>query len=140
MGNLDKHGLSSTSNGQAEDMKRIILVAAIVLGIAGGVEAAEPSGGFTPYGSVSCAEYLDDYSRLKLTGGGKYSGPVNAFGSFDWLNGFISGINHEAKNGKKDIFEGMTPNGIKRWIASWCRDNPSRNVIGAVYNLRKTRR
>jgi hypothetical protein len=56
-----------------------------------------------------------------------------------WVGGFITTYNSYVQNGKRDILEGMTANDALRWVASWCRDNSSRDLEYALEALIESR-
>ena len=85
--------------------------------------------------SKSCGYYLDAYSRTTLVGRRDFKGPWQAHRVSGWVTGYLTAYNELSNNGKKDILGGMTPNDTMRWIAAWCRDNPSKDTHDAVSAL-----
>ena len=90
--------------------------------------------GFTTYANETCGYYLDAYSRTTLRGN-TYSGPAEAWLVIGWIGGYLTAYNEFNANGKKSILGGMSQNDARRWIAAWCRDNPSKDVLDAVSAL-----
>lgn len=97
--------------------------------------ARDKNGTFTTHGGKSCGHYLDAYSRSTLSGGTQLKGTPEALTVFGWINGWLSAYNALSANGKKNILGGMTPNGARRWVATWCLDNPSKDVDDAIGTL-----
>ena len=112
----------------------LIFALALLLSSADGW-ARDKNGGFTAHTHQSCGFYLDAYSTATLTGDSTFQGPYGAYLVFGWIGGYLSAYNHLSNNGKNDILGGMTPNDAMRWIAAWCRDNPSKNVWSAISAL-----
>jgi len=52
-----------------------------------------------------------------------------------FIDGFISAYNAYTSNGKQDVLAGMSFNDSYKWIASWCRDNPSKAVNDGIEAL-----
>ena len=122
---------------------RMIIAAVLALGIlgtAGESYAKDASGGWDILGGTSCSEYLDSYSRSSLSVEGTYDGTPRFFGSIGWLNGFITAYNLNVQNGRRNVLYGITYNDTYRWAASWCRDNPSKDITTAVQALIRSRR
>lgn len=120
-------------------MKRLIIATLVTFGLLGSVteaRARDAKGISYILGSSTCGEYLDAYSRTTLTFKGYY-GPYGAWFAFGWINGYLSGYNQYVDNGKQNIIAKMTQNGTRRWIASWCQDNPSNSVYEATKALIK---
>ena len=117
----------------------IILAAILAFGLASEARAADANGLGTVLGELSCSYYLDVYYRTELTGGSMYEAPYSWGKASGWINGFLSGYNINVDNGKQDIVEGMSNNDTYRWIASWCRDNPSKDLDIAVMALISSR-
>jgi hypothetical protein len=119
-------------------MKRIILIA-IALAVIGSENGyAGDKMEFDIIGLYTCSEYLEGYSRTTLHGDTGYSGPENPYNS--WIAGYLSGFNIYVRNanGKRSILGNMTINEAYKWVASWCRDNPSRELVFGVGALIKT--
>ena len=120
-------------------MKRIILVALVTVLVSGpawGVKNNSYSSYFP--GSEKCTKFLSDYARAETTAtrdgnAVNYSYPAAAALEIGWILGFISGTNRE-KEGRENFFlYGWVEN--IGWIASWCRDNPSKDLLDAVEAL-----
>ena len=104
----------------------------IVLSIAGTAESRDKDGGYSIIGIIKCGEYLDAYSKSTLTGDSTAEGQHEFWKATGFINGFISSYNAYTSNGKKDVVGDMSMNDTYRWIASWCRDNPSKYVDHGV--------
>ena len=103
--------------------------------------ADDKNGRFTSYDSRSCGYYLDAYSRTTLTGDTAQEGNHQAWGVFGWIDGYLTAYNAHVANGKESILGSMTINDARRWIAAWCRDNPSKDVmVGIEVLIRKLNR
>ena len=94
------------------------------------------------YGVPSCNDYLDAYSRTKLSGSSTFRGPPEVWGAFGWIDGYLTQYNMMNSFGIRDITKNVTFNDTYRWIASWCRDNPAFSLdrpIGAfiVHQIKK---
>jgi len=116
-------------------MKTVIVGLLMVVLFIGFTEAKDKNGGWVGRGGDTCTVYLDAYSRSTLKGESGYKGPYIAWNTFGWLNGFFSGYNLAKPNNIEDVIEAMTNNDVRRWVASWCRDNPSSSVDDAVVAL-----
>jgi len=112
-----------------------VLVALAIVGTAGSGWAADKDGNYTITSPISCGEYLDAYSKSTLTGGKNFSGPHAVWEVVGYIDGFITAYNYAAVNGKANIADGMSNNDVARWIASWCRDNPSRKLHHGILAL-----
>ena len=112
----------------------MIFALALLLSSADGW-AKDKNGIVTTYGNKSCGYYLDAYSRSELTGDRTIKGTHAAYRVFGWINGYLTAYNKLSNNGKEDILGGMTSNDVKRWMAAWCRDNPSKDTEDAVSAL-----
>ena len=117
-------------------MRKLILAAVMAVSLSGAAGAADADGGWSVVGIISCAKYLDKYSRSTLEGESGFNGPNEFLGYSGWINGFVSGYNIAADT---DITKGMTRNDVRRWIASWCRDNGSRDVFVALIEFIRSR-
>ena len=67
--------------------------------------------------------------------GDESEGPYVWWRASGWINGYISEYNGWVDNGKSDIVAGMGTNDTYRWLASWCRDNPSKGLFDAIQSL-----
>ncbi len=63
------------------------------------------------------------------------TGPRLASEAFGFIDGWISAYNLYTPNGKEDTSASMSYNDGYRWIASWCRDNPSKDLADALFQL-----
>ena len=93
--------------------------------------AMDKDGRFTIHDPKSCGYYLDAYSRTTLIDG-SWKGPHEFWKISGWINGWLSAYNEFNANGKSDILGGMTLNDAMRWMAAWCRDNPSKDIHDAL--------
>jgi len=109
-----------------------ILVALAIVGTAESGWAADKDGGYSIRGPTTCGEYLDAYSKSTLTGDSTYKGQYEFWKATGWISGYITSYNAYTPNGKPDVLAGMSNNDTYRWIASWCRDNPSKYVDHGV--------
>lgn len=105
-------------------MTRFIIPALIAVLVSGPAWGAD-RGVFTPVNSRTCGVYLDAYSRSKVSGASTYNGPYEMWEAVGYISGYLSAYNQYAKNGKDDIIKSKSRNDVKRWLASWCRDNLS---------------
>lgn len=117
-------------------MRNIILAVLIAVGVAGaaGQVGAKDQDGLSNASPFTCAMYLEAYSKSTLDGVAQFTGPQGATLLFGWAKGFEDGINAAARNGKRSV-NNMTPNDTRKWLASWCRDNPSKVMVEAFYAL-----
>jgi len=121
-------------------MKRLILASLLAVGVSGEAKAYDTKGQGFIRAPQLCSYYLDAYSKTTLKGERGSNGPHEWWISMGWIDGFISGHNISADNGKFDIVAGMIDNDIYRWIASWCRDNMSKDLGHAVTALIRSRK
>ncbi len=118
----------------------LIVALALVLSSANGW-ARDKNGDFMTYDYVSCGEYVDAYSKSTLKGNRNFQGPYETGTVFGGIYGYLSAYNRFSNNGKSSILGSMSKNDARRWMAAWCRDNPSKDVDNAVNALtRKLRR
>ena len=120
-------------------MRKVIIAAALAVGVASDGWAMDEKGTYTARGWIGCGEYLDAYSKSTLEGKGGYTGPSAMWEAAGHINGIITGANAFWRNGKKDNIAGMTIHDVYRWVASWCRDNPSQEVHRGVIALINSR-
>lgn len=116
-------------------MRLIILVVMLTFGLAGEAAAGDAKVGAVVRGELSCSEYLDAYSKTELKGENKTIGYYEWGTASGWINGFITGYNVYSGSNKDDIVDGMSITDTYRWLASWCRDYPSKNLPDAVHAL-----
>ena len=112
----------------------LIFALALLLSSADGW-AIDKKGGFSTHDNRSCGYYLDAYSKATLIGDRNHNRRFRSLASFGWIDGYLSAYNELTNNGKKSILGGMTINDAERWMAAWCRDNPSKDVWNAVSTL-----
>jgi hypothetical protein len=115
-------------------MKRAIAAVLVALVMAGPAWGADGIG-FIYIGSDSCGDYLDAYSRTKLTGKSAYSGPHEMWKAEGWISGYITAYNRYVKNGKQNITKSMSQNDVNKWMASWCRDNLTKKMHNGIHAL-----
>ena len=102
------------------------------------VSAADVDGTFLGYSPINCLEYSADYGLSDLReveGGYEYKDGFDR--SLNYVLGFITGVNFEAV-GNDDVFK-MKPVGVAAWLASWCRDNPAKDLLAGLVHLRHKR-
>jgi hypothetical protein len=131
--------ISSLIVGQT--MTRIIIAPLVGLVLLTSVEdgyAYDAKGG-TYIGAPSCSEYLDGYSKTELNDDG-YKGPHEAWRNFGFINGALTVYNANTDNGINNIIEGMELNDVRRWIASWCRDNQQNDLVDAISDFIMSRK
>jgi hypothetical protein len=116
-------------------MRLAILSAILVFGIAGEALAYDAKGQGAIVSPLPCSYYLDAYSKTTLTGQDESHGPYEWWAAKGWIAGYLSGYNMNVDNGKSDIVAGISYNDTYRWVASWCRDNPSKSLFDAVNAL-----
>ena len=120
-------------------MKRLLLAALLVFSMSGEALARGSNREYIPRDVMPCVEYLDAYARTTLLKENDFKGPHEFFAAAGWVGGFITTYNSYVQNGKRDIIEGMTANDALRWVASWCRDNSSRDLEYALEALIESR-
>lgn len=108
-----------------------VLCALMIVGATQFGHTRDADGTYTIIGDDSCGEYLDAHSRATLDDDG-YKGPHKFWRVAGWITGYITGYNRWAANGKKNITAGLSRSDVYRWIASWCRDNPSKDLNDAT--------
>jgi hypothetical protein len=109
-------------------MRQIFMMVLVGLVISGPVRGADASGGYTLVSVPTCGEYLGSYSDATLKDAFAYTGGHKAWRDFGWIDGYITATNKYINNGKKNILDSISVNDTRRWLASWCRDNPSGNI------------
>jgi hypothetical protein len=120
-------------------MKRLALAAVLAFSMSGEAWAFDAKGNYTHLGRPECGEYLDAYSRSTLEGEGNYTGTHSFYKAAGFINGFITAYNRYIPNDKSHSLSGMTINDARRWLASWCRDNGSRDLEYALEALIESR-
>ena len=120
-------------------MKRIILlpIALTVICSENGY-AFDKNGKRKWFGELSCGSYLDVYSRMAFQGTNTYSSYPDGREVADWIEGFITDFNQFVDNGKANILGNMSINDARKWLASWCRDNPSKTLDLGIRSLAKS--
>lgn len=118
---------------------RVLVVIVGVWGFTAPASAKDDNnyGEYTDYG-YSCAEYLDAYSRTTLVEE-NFQGPHEVWRAFGYIEGYISAYNAYIPNGKRDITSSHSFNDVRRWLASWCRDNDTKGVHEALLAFIKSR-
>ncbi len=113
-------------------MKRIILAALVgvfaIIGMAESGHAYDEKGIYVTRGRITCAEYLDSFTQATLTAQSRIDGPSEFLRAAGFIFGFITAHNVFVANGKQDIAVSMVNNDLLRWLASWCRENPSKKI------------
>ncbi len=116
-------------------MTRLIIAALFALTTAGTASAAEKDGSYTSAGALSCGMYLGAYSKAELSGEFGLKADHTGHRIVGWIDGFITAYNMKADNGKSNVLGTMTLNDARRWVASWCRDNPSNGLDEGINAL-----
>jgi len=116
-------------------MKRLLMTVLVGLVISGSAWGIGEDGIFKHYSQPSCGEYLGAYAGATLKNDGDYEGNHEVWKVFGWLSGYLTAYNTHVDNGKADILGSMTLNDARRWIGSWCRDNPSKNLHQALFAM-----
>ena len=113
---------------------RLMLAVLLILGvsgISGQANARDKDGGSIIISVANCSEYLDSYSTSSPLDGG-FTGDAIAHRVFGYIDGYLSAYNRYADNGKANIADGLSHSDVRRWVASWCRDNYSRSLHHAL--------
>jgi hypothetical protein len=118
-------------------MKQIILMAIALMFFGGGVGAEDSKGNFTYYNAMSCSSVLSAHAGLKILPKG-YSGNHNTWEFVGWIQGYVTAVNQHVR-GKSNYFSSMDSLDIANWVASWCRSNPTRDIVDAVSTFSKSR-
>ena len=108
-------------------MTRLIIPALIAVLVSGPAWGAEKSGEYTVIDAPTCGVYLDAYSRSKIAADG-FTGPHEMWDATGFINGYLTAFNKWVENGLKDVLGSMSSRDAYRWLASWCRDNPSKHL------------
>jgi hypothetical protein len=114
-----------------------VLIALLVSGSASAQGKKENDWIFGP-GAKKCTVFLGNYATgnlRKSNGQLAYSSEFTA--TVGWLQGYLTRVNEQAKS-TGDIY-GIDLIEIAAWLASWCRDNPTSNLINAMQALTKSR-
>ena len=123
-------------------MKHALAVLLIVVALCAGPAAAKDTiGKFQIHGvgNSSCPEFLGEYarSRLEANNEGKLTAAPEFGNWLSWFEGYTTRTNETAKNTSNAY--GMKVIDMVKWVASWCRDNPSRSYVDAVSALTSSR-
>ena len=113
-------------------MTRFIIPILVALAIVG---TAPSSWAYEIRGVITCGKYLDVYSKSTLTRDSNVKGPHEMWGATGFIDGFISAYNAYATNEKQVALDDMSHTDSYKWIASWCRDNPSKAVNDGIEAL-----
>lgn len=118
-------------------MRKVIVVAALVVVLANG-----PAWGknivYTGYGTLTCGQYLDGYSRMEFTTDGQIKGKFLSHQIAGYVSGYLTAYNSHALTKGKTILGSMTRNDSLKWLASWCRDNMHNGLPSALDALIRT--
>ena len=110
-----------------------ILCALMIVGATQFGHTRDADGTYSALENKSCGEYLDAYSRATLYDDGDgYKGPHEFWYATGWINGYITSYNQWTANGKENVAAGLSHGDVYRWVASWCRDNPSKELVEAT--------
>lgn len=116
-------------------VRHLIIFVLLLACVTPEAQAADTDGRAYIRDEPNCQQYLDAYARAKLLDGGGIVGPVATAHIFGWVIGYISGFNSIADIDETDIAHGLSSNDIHRWLASWCRDNPTEDTSDAINHL-----
>ena len=85
----------------------------------------------------NCTDYLDAYAKSTLTGKSDFKGHHEVWEAFGYIDGYITGVHTTVPNSSvdNDVLQQMSRNDVRRWVASWCRDNPSRQLYESLAEL-----
>ena len=118
---------------------RKVIIAAALLGVlvSGPVWAVDEAGSYFNFGAglEKCTKYLGEYAAADLKKiPGKQISYKRKFGYIlGWIEGYATRVNKITKAGA-DIYD-MSILDMMAWLASWCRDNPSKILINAMDSL-----
>jgi hypothetical protein len=121
-----------------ETMKRLlmaVLAGLMISGPAWGYDEVDEFKIGRIHNLPECGEYLGAYDKATLTAEHTYQAPYEAWGVFEWINGYVTAYNLFVDTGVMDVLSPMAKNDSRRWIASWCRDNPSSDLDEALQAL-----
>ena len=119
-------------------MKHFLMMLLVGSLFSGEAVGANKEGGFAVYGSHTCGEYSDAYANATLTGKNGFKGRHNWWQIDGWIDGYLTAYNQLKKNMIRDVIVEMSANDSRRWMASWCRDNPSDMFLNAIDRLIKS--
>ena len=116
----------------------VVLVGVLVSGAAWGKDEA---GRYYIFGAggEKCAKYLGDYStsELKREPNEEFTYSPKFGIWIGWIHGYATRVNKTIK-GRANIYD-MDSVDIAAWLASWCRDNPSKELTRTMHALTESR-
>ena len=121
------------------------MLVALALGgmVISGPAAAMSGNGYVPKLDSSCSEVVKKFEAANLTSEGREVKYHPDFGNIiGWIAGYMTGVNYVVR-GKADYYKATADE--VAWVASWCRDNQSKDLSDAMAirtfkRLRKKRR
>ena len=116
-------------------MSRLIVAALVASCFVVSAEsyAMNAQGEYKPYGLATCGKYLDAYSKAELTDQRDVATTdPNTAHALGWISGFVSAYNRYDANERYSILGEMSLNDVRRWAATWCRNNPTKDLDDAM--------
>ena len=117
-------------------MTRMVLLAVLLISLPLAASAKDERGRYVSMGegNANCGTYLGAYSVADLRKRGSDHSYRGDFGSYlNWLQGYASRVN-QTEPGGQNVYQMGTVD-IAGWVASWCRDNPSKSLLEAMDQL-----
>ena len=115
-------------------MTRLIIPFLVALLVSGPAWGKDKAGRFHVFGEgiKKCTEYLGAYgaSDLEALGETRITTSKELGTYLGWIQGYTFRAN-ETELGATNIY-GMNTIEMAGWLASWCRDNPSKMILDAV--------
>ena len=119
-------------------MIRLLLAAIIFLFLYGEGMAADENGNFPVFtpGNEKCTDFLNDYAKSTMdiieNEDSTYIKNTSDIAlEVGWIYGYLTAIN-KTRLGKEDFFSDLGLLDTLGWIASWCRDNPTKSLYDAT--------
>ena len=114
-------------------MKRNILIAIVLtVTFADNGYAYDKKGSYEIHADTKCSEFLGAYSKTTFEGKSTFRGSHDYHMYTRWISGHISAHNMYINNGRSDVLDNMTLNNVDKWLASWCRDNMTKQKYGSL--------
>ena len=138
---MTRYARLSEAQGGDETMKRMLLAAMLATLISGPAWGYDGQGRAFVFGagSSTCSTFLGKYARSDIRSVGDDHTYNVEFGvSLGWITGYLTHVNVSVP-GKANHFAAMSVPDIAGWVASWCRDNPSKSLSHAVSTFVKTK-
>ena len=99
-------------------------------------DEAGQNASWTSYGVDSCSKVLSTHAQITIKNY-KISGPPAAWTLIGWVSGFATAAN-SAIGSPKNYYKSMSNIEMLNWVASFCRDNPKKDVDYAMRLLATT--